>query len=159
MGNHIEVESVRVGAFPIATLDTELHITVAGLGVVPVDLRNDFQALVGLGKMPDNLVTEIAFPDVEHTPERGKDVGADKFPALRIEVIEMTVRPGFCRAGNCRRQKAVGRGIRKRAFSNSGSTTYMRRSAGPGLDLARRCADPDGLRLSRNRKRVEPAGR
>src|SRR5690348_3651286 len=97
MGDDVEVQPVGLILPGIVLAMSELHVTVTGLGVLPVDHRDDLEPFVAFAELPGNRAAEIALEDVEDPPDRPIDMDRDELPALHRIMIEVPFRPGFDR--------------------------------------------------------------
>ena len=95
----VEVERERMFAIVLVDAEPGLDETVAGLRVVPVEMRDQLEPGVVVGEVPVDRTPEIVLPDVENEADGAVHVGGVELARAHFEVIEMAVRSG--RTGAC----------------------------------------------------------
>ena len=132
MGEHVEVLPVEARHTSLVASISGLDEAEPGLGIRPVDVGYELEAIVGRSEMPFDPVAGVGLPDVQDTPNRGVHVRRPERGAVDLQVIEVPVRSRAEREERRGRRMAASRDSRTGAGLPIASTTYMRSSAGPG---------------------------
>src|SRR5262245_30992266 len=88
----VEVEGMQHRVARLAARATELHVSIAGLGVIPaVDDGNQFQLRKAVAEVPVDPLAEIALPDVEHAADRAVEMRGREGPGSRRKIVEVAL--------------------------------------------------------------------
>src|SRR5688572_7228137 len=96
MRDRVEIECERV-RFAESVILAHFQVAIAGMSVVPLEMRNDLEPVVSRLEEPGNFLAEIALDKIEHAPHAGENVCGKELASVDRQMIEMAVRSGLGR--------------------------------------------------------------
>ena len=92
VGEHVEVEAEGLRFALLARPESEFDEAVSRLRVVPVEDRDEFEALEVVAKLPLDASPEVALPNIEHAAHAAVHVRGYELAGTDVQMIEMAIR-------------------------------------------------------------------